>query len=71
MNTAETVIKPDTNARGWALWVLLDMDTHEVMRSEYKSDKEAKDDNIVIKKYVKGKNWRWVLNDNTKYATTQ
>ena len=57
---------PDTNARGWPLFVLLDMDTHIVMRSEYKTQEEADEDNDVLKEYIKSRNWLWVPNDASK-----
>ena len=52
---------PETNARGWPLWVLLDLTTKEVMRCEYKPHGEAEYDNAAL---AQGKNgWKWTLND--------
>jgi len=53
---------PDTNARGWPLWVMIDVATKEIMRIEYKQHGEAEADNISLSD---GKNgWEWVLNDS-------
>jgi hypothetical protein len=52
---------PETNARGWPLWVLMDVASKEIMRAEYKQYGEAESDNISLSK---GNNrWEWVLND--------
>jgi hypothetical protein len=52
---------PETNARGWPLWVLLDQTTKEIMRHEYKSHDEAEKDNSNLAKGANG--WIWTLND--------
>lgn len=58
------MIIPDTNAKGWSLWVLLDPQNREIMRHEYKTQKEADEDNNRL---AKGKTlgWKWILNDGT------
>lgn len=63
------MIIPETNARGWYLWVLLDMDDHQVMRREYKSEKEAEEDNRILNKNKTNRNWLWVPNDSSKIKT--
>ena len=58
------IVIPDTNSKGWPLWVLMDMAAKEVMGHQYKSDEEAIEDN---KKLADGKNgWQWVLNDPSR-----
>lgn len=55
---------PDTNAKGWPLWVLMDMTAREIMRHEYKTYEEADADN---KQLAEGRNgWKWILNDGSK-----
>ncbi len=58
------MIIPDTNAKGWPLWVLFDTVAKEIMRHEYKTEEEAKTDN---KKLAEGSlKWQWILNDPSK-----
>jgi hypothetical protein len=58
-----TSANPETNARGWPLWVLMDVVTKEIMFVEYKQHGEAESDNISLAKGING--WQWVLNDSS------
>jgi len=57
------MIIPDTNARGWLLWVLVNAKKKEVLRHEYKTSEEAKEDNQRLAKGTLG--WKWILNNGT------
>jgi len=51
---------PETNARGWHKWAMIDVGTKEILRLEYKPEKEVDTDN---KRLAAGKNFIWVLFD--------
>lgn len=41
---------PETNAKGWYRWALMDTTTKEVLRIEYKSESEVDEDNRMLSK---------------------
>ena len=51
---------PETNAKGWHKWAMIDVASKDVLRIEYKPEKEVDEDN---KRMAAGKNFIWVLFD--------
>ena len=58
------MIIPDTNIKGWPIWVLVDEANKEIMRHEYKSYEEAEEDNKRLANGTLG--WKWILNNGSK-----
>jgi len=59
------IVIPETNAKGWHRWALVEIETKDVMRVEYKSEDEVDADNKILGKILSkdGKQSRiWILN---------
>lgn len=55
------IVIPETNAKGWHRWALIEIGTRDVLRIEYKSEDEVDADNKMFGK--NGKPSRvWILN---------
>lgn len=50
---------PDTNAKGWHRWCLIDTETKEVVRIQYKPEAEVDADNKLLIEH--GNNYLWIL----------
>jgi len=60
-STITKVTIPETNAKGWHRWALIELATKDVLRVEYKSEDEVDADNKILGKGGKASRV-WILN---------